>query len=386
MKYAESDSFYYFSNHHSNESFYDQDEASTIETTNQDEALVPQVINPQFDGKVISGGDDGTIKIFCKRTGRMLANLVNAHQDPVNCIVLLNVQSALFASCSDDCTIKIWSHLDYSLIHIIQIHAGPVLCLKYLPDNKLISASEDGYVKIIRLTENHGWEILSELIGHTNSVEHLELLTNNRLATGSRDNTVRIWDIELVGTPRLIEIIDDFESNIKGLLFLEPFYLATISNDGFAHIYDIDNFIQLTSPVELETGTFESMCCLSHGKIALGCSDSSSIIIWSYLNDQIELLTYPENIGAAKYLKQFDDNIIICGYENGTIVIYDFNNYEIHLFVGHLEEINEIVFDSNKSIMASASDDSSIILWGNDGYNITLQNHIGRVNCIKLVD
>jgi hypothetical protein len=68
----------------------------------------------------------------------------------------------------------------------------------------LRSGSEDGLIKF-KFVENDHWEVLSEL-----------------------------WDIELVSTPRQIKFINDHQLNINVILFLEPFYIASFANDGFA--------------------------------------------------------------------------------------------------------------------------------------------------------
>ncbi len=57
--------------------------------------------------RLLRGNVDGTIKIYCLNTDQILAYLRDAHQDCVICFEILN--SSLFASCSSDGTIKIWS-------------------------------------------------------------------------------------------------------------------------------------------------------------------------------------------------------------------------------------------------------------------------------------
>jgi WD40 repeat protein len=119
--------------------------------------------------------------------------LSNAHLGDVNALVAL--PSNILASGSADCLIKTWKLLlndAFSLTYIQteeMRHNRSVTCLAASNNNRIISGSEDGQIKI--------WDYLNGLLLETlingNCVFSLLWLNNELFASGSADSNIRIW-------------------------------------------------------------------------------------------------------------------------------------------------------------------------------------------------
>ena len=84
---------------------------------------------------------------------------INAHSNWVKGAEF-SPDTRLIASCSDDCTVKLWDVTSKSSIHTFQDHKGPVNSVRFHPDGTCVAAgSSDHSVKI--------WDIRSQrLIQH----------------------------------------------------------------------------------------------------------------------------------------------------------------------------------------------------------------------------
>ena len=93
---------------------------------------------------------------------------------------------------SDDYTLRIWDTILGSCLMALEGHTGGVCCISQLTDGRLACASDVGTIKV--------WDTISgsclmTLEGHTDYTSHVIQLTDGRLMSGSEDCTIRIWNI-----------------------------------------------------------------------------------------------------------------------------------------------------------------------------------------------
>jgi WD40 repeat protein len=95
------------------------------------------------DGRLISGGEDGNIKVWPKEgTGEPV---VLSHGSPVTSLAML-VDGRL-ASGGKDGKIKLWP-MESTGVPVVLSHRGPVLSLAVLADGRLASGGWDGKIKL----------------------------------------------------------------------------------------------------------------------------------------------------------------------------------------------------------------------------------------------
>lgn len=136
----------------------------------------------------------------CKIGSAVPIMTFNGHEDEVNAIKW-DVSGSLLASCSDDCTVKIWNmESDTAMQNLVQ--GDKIYSLNWSrppsADNNLplmlASASFDNTTKV--------WDVragtcLYTLTGHTLPVYSVDFSPNCRyLASGSFDNCLLIWSME----------------------------------------------------------------------------------------------------------------------------------------------------------------------------------------------
>lgn len=95
------------------------------------------------------------------------------------------------ASGSDDNTIRIWDSKTDAETARIEGCDHTVQALAALPDGRLVSGAFDGTV---RFWDPKSGVVTARLEGHTGWVRSLAVLRDGRLASGSDDKTIRLWD------------------------------------------------------------------------------------------------------------------------------------------------------------------------------------------------
>lgn len=184
---------------------------------------------------IVTGGDDGLIKIWEAATGRELlsfrgrgavsgvafspdgtriatanpdrtATIWNAatgaevlsfhgHEHSAVTAVAFNPDGTLLATSSLDRTARLWDTATGRAIRVFRGHAGGVWCVAFSPDwKRLATASEDGTA---RVWDTSSGRPLITLRGHQRPVVSVAFdRDGKRIATGSADRTAKVWDVE----------------------------------------------------------------------------------------------------------------------------------------------------------------------------------------------
>jgi COMPASS component SWD3 len=254
------------------------------------------------------------------------------------------------ASCSADCTIKIWSAATGALQHTLEGHLAGISTLAWSPDSRVLASGSDD--KLIRLWDvGAGKALPTPLAGHHHYVYSLAFSPKgNVLVSGSYDEAVFLWDVR---TARVMRSLPAHSDPVSGVDFVRDGTLAaSCSSDGLIRIWDTGTGQCLKTLVHEDNAPVTSVRFSPNGKYVLAATLDSCLRLWNYVEGRC-VKTYQghrnekysigvcfgtytaevggeeqkERTGADEQQKQWA--LAACGSEDGSTVLWDVNSKEI---------------------------------------------------------
>jgi WD40 repeat protein len=344
------------------------------------------------DGKnIASCGYDGVIKIWDIETTEYARDGIHASERRSLQISKESIQSVLFSkdgktliSSSADSTIRYWDINTGKCTKILQQHQALVWCLALSPDGDIIASGSDD--NTIKIWDFHQGFYLKTLEGHTDWLRSLKFNKKGILASAGLDTIIRLWDIKkgiCIGT------LEGHSNIVLKIAFVDDEILASAGADGTVRLWDIET----KECIKTLQGHSNAVDCLAvnpQENLLVSSGDDFSVRLWDIQTGEcirifqgrhnwIKAVTFspvisnssnnlnPNNSNSNNSISfSKNENIkpkIASGCQDGTIILWDMDNWESIRLRGHTDFIYAITFSPDGGIIASASADQTIRLW-----------------------
>lgn len=264
----------------------------------------------------VAGNSNGYFTVGKVATGEIIANQ-KGHEGAINAMAI-NSQIEIFASSSDDKTIKIWNLNNRELLRTLAGHSDAVSAVVIAPSGEVLaSGSWDKTIKIWNLKTG---ELLRTIEGHRGLISSLAISSDGQyLASGSKDSTIKLWNLK---TGELIRTFSGHNLSVLAVaISANGKILASGSADGAINLW------------ELETG--ELIRSLN------GHLDG----VWS--------------VAIAS-----DNQTLISGSWDKTIKIWELNSGKLKdTLSGNLDYVNAVAITPDGQTIISGGWDGKINLW-----------------------
>jgi WD40 repeat protein len=332
---------------------------------------------------------------------------LNAHQAGVN-TVAWSPDGSRFASGSDDHKIIIWDALTFDSMAILEGPKVPVLGLAWNPDGSLLASTYDWENSIIVWDVDTGavsYILESPIESHIKN--DIEWSNNGRYLAQITAVACFVWDLSSG------EIVSTLQGHAVGIteqmrdMATSPgsSRIATSGDDRLVIIYDLEANIKLkvlegghTSPITvIKWSPDGSQLASSSGQWV---ASDNSIVLWDLTkiggfvtgtgNDEgalgekrARLLGHNGGINSLDW----DPNgkILASGSDDKTIILWDSENgSRLAALFGHRDKVNSVAFNPDGTKLATGSSDNNVIIWDTsmDQFPKTLEDHSGNITSL----
>jgi len=279
------------------------------------------------DGRVVSSSGDNTLKLWDLKSQRCVATLTGHSYGGVNALALLSDGRVI--SGSDDNTLKLWDLKSQSCVATWTGHSHSVTALVVLPDGRVISGSTD---KTLKLWDLKSQSCVATLTGHGGYVRALALLPDGRVMSGSGDNTLKLWDLK---SQSCVATLTGHSSWVYALALLPDGRVMSGSYDKTLKLWDLKSQ-SCVATLTGHSGTVYALALLPDGRVMSGSYDNT-LKLWDLglrplaLPDMVALFTALKTSRTVQSLNlsqtDLDDNavptLLALFAENHTITQLD---------------------------------------------------------------
>ncbi|NEN95538.1 MAG: WD40 repeat domain-containing protein [Moorea sp. SIO3I7] len=341
---------------------------------------------------VISASSDHTVKVWDLNTGAEVLTLTG-HTSPVNAVAVTPDGTRVISGASDN-TVRVWSLATGKEIQRFNRHSLPVVALAVTPDGKkVVSASIANYESMKVWDLETAKEELT-LIGHGDLVRTVVITSDNRVISGSDDGTIKVWN--LTNGKMLFRKIHG-QKDFQGRVNSEPVYAMAVSRDdkwlisaGSSHkatnIIIIWNLETRTKAFTLEddNNPISALDLTPDGKQVISASFDNTIKVWNikYQEKKLTFIGHDYSIYDIKVTR--DGNKIISASKDQTLKVWNLEFQDQHIqVIENKNSVNDVTITPDGKQVICVSKNKIITVWDLEQKNILYgfySNHNSNYN------
>ena len=247
---------------------------------------------------IISGGEDGVIRIFelagvglqkPKQTGTVVADgsadILVGHTGRVSGLAC--VGEHVLASVSQDATLRFWDlHTKHELAVVEKAHDEPIVCLEYAAEREELATCASAEL-VVRIWDAFQYSLAGKLAGHTAEVTSVKWVGWKEMwITASSDESIRFWS----GADQACVRSFRFRGESVSCMMVDPVYktLLAAMTDFQLRIYDVDKVLNSHGddvlPIRKHMGHTEpirAMCLVEEKRQYLTASWDKTVRVWT---------------------------------------------------------------------------------------------------------
>jgi WD40 repeat protein len=271
------------------------------------------------------------------------------------------------ATSGDDGYVRVWDVRTGRLLRSARVTQGTVSDVAVSPDGRLLaSCTDSGEGSLVQLRDARTLRPRRTFGAQEDGVFEVVFSPDGRLlASGGRDHVVRLWDVR---TGRLVRSLTGHDDAVTALAFTpdgRKLASASAEHDSTVRVWDVRTGESLHTLAA--HGDWVTSVAFAPGgaTLASGGRDHKLIIWDAETGRKVRELRQPEMVYEIEFSP--DGRVLAEAGGGGIVRIHDARTGRLlSKFEAHHEEINEVKFAPRGLLLLTASYDSTVKLWEPD--------------------
>lgn len=230
------------------------------------------------DGKrALAGGQAGGLVLFDLDTGEQLRSF-DPHPDAVRAVVFTPDGHRALSGCFDG-ILRLWDVNTGKLLREIAGHRDAVMCVACSPDGRRALTGGLDSDRTVRLWDLESGRELRRFRGHSERIMSVAFSPDGRQAvSGCWDTTVRVWDLQ---TGQEVRCFRGHQAHVYGATF-SPSGKHIVSGDesGALFVWDATTGEHLDTFEPRHKGHISALALTSRGRRLVSCGGDRVVRVW----------------------------------------------------------------------------------------------------------
>ena len=208
------------------------------------------------------------------------------------------------------------------------------------------------------------FKMYTKLTGHSRSVESVAFSPNGKLmASGGWDNTIHVYKADTPGFATEKFVLKGHMGGITSLFFSKDNkFLASASKDFSIRVYNLENG-ELVFSANDHRGEATRVFVDPKSKFLMSSSLDGTLMMYEFQNATAKSRTIKYSGVINSFVPAIDGKSLYIAADKGDIDNIDFKSMVIRSLKGHTAKVNCLELSPNGKLLASGSDDKTIIIW-----------------------
>ncbi|MFB7261448.1 caspase family protein [Streptomyces nojiriensis] len=293
----------------------------------------------ELDGHpvTITGGNDGTVRVWHLNVGQGIGKPITAHDGPVRAVACTAVRgNPVAVTGGDDGTVRIWDlNTRQAIGEPITGHNGWVMtvaCTMIDGNPVAVTGGDDGTVRIWDLNTRQA--IGEPIAGHNGWVMAVACTTidgNPVAVTGGNDGTFKTWDLKTrQGRDEPITSHDYWVRAVACTMIDGKPVAITAGDDGTARVWELNTRQGLGEPITSHDYWVRAVACTTiDGKpVAITGGNDGTVRMWDAATGRTvggPLASHDGWVHAVACTVIDDRPVAVTGGRDGTVRVWDLN-------------------------------------------------------------
>lgn len=338
------------------------------------------LVIPQDNRTVISGANDGTVRVWDIEDGTERLTL-RGHDGAVWSLALTPDDQTVVSGATDG-TVRIWRTRDGAQQHVLREHEGSVWSVAVTPNGRLaISGSSDGTARVWDLATGTQRHVLR---GHHGTVNRVAAPNDEIAVSRSEDGTVRVWSL---ADGRELHLMESGEHGVQSTgLAVTARHVLLSSDGGPVYAWDLQDgtLVHFLTRAGIRDWT---VAATADGTRAVTGSFTGQVTVWD-LERGTPLQTLTGHSGWVDVLTMTPSGQLISGANDAMVRIWDIHlGQEIAALRGHTGWVLAAAVTHDGRRVISGAGDATIRIWDleNIASRPAQQSHSGWVSAVAFV-